>query len=78
MAVHEIHHPLIRHKLGLLCRVDLNTRDFRDVTREIAALLTYEATRDLPLERIPSRCRHLHGQHRQPSRRECLHRARIG
>lgn len=50
MAIHEIHHPLIRHKLGLMRRADLSTKNFREMSQEIAALLTYEATKDLPLE----------------------------
>lgn len=50
MSVHEIRHPLIRHKLGLMRRADLSTKNFREMSQEIAALLTYEATKDLPLE----------------------------
>lgn len=50
MPTHEIRHPLIRHKLGLMRRADLSTKNFREMSQEIAALLTYEATKDLPLE----------------------------
>jgi len=50
MPVHEIRHPLIRHKLGLMRRADLSTKNFREMSQEIAALLTYEASKDLPLE----------------------------
>jgi len=50
MPIHEIRHPLIRHKLGLMRRADLSTKNFREMAQEIAALLTYEATQDLPLE----------------------------
>jgi len=50
MPVHEIRHPLIRHKLGLLRRADLSTKSFRELAQEIAALLTYEASKDMPLE----------------------------
>lgn len=50
MAIHEITHPLIRHKIGLMRRADLSTKNFREMSQEIAALLTYEATKDLPLE----------------------------
>jgi uracil phosphoribosyltransferase len=50
MPIHEIKHPLISHKLGLMRRVDLSTKNFREMAQEIAALLTYEATKDLPLE----------------------------
>lgn len=52
MAIHEIKHPLIRHKIGLMRREDLSTKNFREMSQEIAALLTYEATKDLPLEPI--------------------------
>lgn len=50
MPVHEIRHPLIRHKLGLMRRADLSTKNFREMAQEVAALLTYEASKDLPLE----------------------------
>ncbi|HUH41140.1 MAG TPA: uracil phosphoribosyltransferase, partial [Castellaniella sp.] len=50
MPIHEVRHPLIRHKLGLMRRADLSTKNFREMAQEIAALLTYEATQDLPLE----------------------------
>ena len=52
MKVTEVRHPLVRHKLGLLRRADLGTRDFRDVVGEIATLLAYEATADLPTEHV--------------------------
>mgnify|MGYP002346213495 FL=1 len=50
MAIHEIRHPLIRHKLGIMRRADLSTKSFRELAQEISALLTYEATKDFPLE----------------------------
>lgn len=50
MFVREARHPLIRHKLGLMRCADISTKDFRELTQEVAALLTYEATDDLPLE----------------------------
>ncbi len=50
MSVEEIRHPLIRHKLGLMRRADLSTKNFRELAQEIGTLLTYEATKDLPLE----------------------------
>lgn len=52
MPIHEIRHPLIRHKLGLMRRGDLSTKNFREMAQEIAALLTYEASKDLPLEPV--------------------------
>ncbi|PAV49125.1 uracil phosphoribosyltransferase [Pseudomonas sp. HAR-UPW-AIA-41] len=50
MPVREIRHPLIRHKLGLMRRADISTKNFRELAQEVGALLTYEATADLPLE----------------------------
>ncbi len=50
MAVYELRHPLIRHKIGLLRATNTGTRQCRELVAEIARLLTYEATRDLPLE----------------------------
>ncbi|ACO80269.1 uracil phosphoribosyltransferase [Azotobacter vinelandii CA] len=50
MPIHEIRHPLIRHKLGLMRRADISTKSFRELAQEVGALLTYEATKDLPLE----------------------------
>ncbi|ARP87771.1 uracil phosphoribosyltransferase [Bordetella genomosp. 9] len=50
MPVHEIRHPLIRHKLGIMRRADLSTKSFRELSQEVGALLTYEACKDLPLE----------------------------
>jgi len=49
MAVHEIRHPLIRHKLGIMRRADLSTKSFRELSQEVGALLTYEATKNMPL-----------------------------
>lgn len=50
MNIHEVKHPLIQHKLGLMRKVDLSTKSFRELAAEVGCLLTYEATRDLPLE----------------------------
>jgi uracil phosphoribosyltransferase len=50
MNVKEIRHPLIRHKLGLMRRADISTKNFRELAQEVAALLTYEATQDMLLE----------------------------
>lgn len=52
MAVHEVKHPLVRHKLGLLREKDISTKDFRELASEVGMLLTYEATRDLPAETV--------------------------
>ncbi len=44
----EVDHPLVRHKLTLLRSVECDTSQFRQLVEEIANLLTYEATKDLP------------------------------
>lgn len=45
-------HPLIQHKLGKLRDVNTSTKKFRDLVNEIATLMIYDATRDLPLEDV--------------------------
>ena len=52
MAVHEINHPLVQHKIGLLRHKDIKVKDFRAIVAEIGVLLTYEATRDLSSETV--------------------------
>lgn len=47
MAVYVEDHPLIKHKLGLMRQKDISTKDFRELSSEVARLLTYEATHDL-------------------------------
>jgi len=47
MAVHVADHPLIKHKLGLMRQHDISTKDFRDLSSEVARLLTYEATKGM-------------------------------
>ena len=50
MPVHEIYHPLIQHKMGLLRAAGISSKDFRELASEVGNLLTYEATRDLQME----------------------------
>jgi len=50
MPVFEVSHPLVRHKLGLMRKKNISTKDFRDLASEVARLLTYEATKDLETE----------------------------
>ena len=52
MAVFEIRHPLVKHKLGLLRERDISTKDFRELASEVGMLLAYEATRNLPSEKV--------------------------
>ena len=50
MPVNAIEHPLLAHKLALLRKDGVSTKQFRELANEVASLLTYEATRDLPLQ----------------------------
>jgi uracil phosphoribosyltransferase len=52
VAIYEVKHPLIQHKLGLMRKADLSTKQFRELASEVARLLTYEATKDLETETI--------------------------
>ena len=45
-------HPLIQHKVGIIRRTDVGTKDFRTIVSEIAGLMCYEATRDLKLKDV--------------------------
>lgn len=47
-----ISHPLIEHKLSILRRTKTSTKDFRELVNEIAMLMGYEVSRDLPLEDV--------------------------
>lgn len=47
-----LNHPLIQHKLTIIRNKDTGTRVFREVANEIAELMVYEITRDLPLEDV--------------------------
>ena len=45
-------HPLVQHKVAILRNKDTGTKEFKEVVSEIATLLCYEATRDLPLGEV--------------------------
>ncbi|NLK27300.1 MAG: uracil phosphoribosyltransferase [Clostridiales bacterium] len=45
-------HPLIQHKIGIMRRKETSTKEFRDLVSEVAMLICYEATRQLPLTDI--------------------------
>ena len=45
-------HPLIQHKVGIIRRKEVGTKDFRSIVSEIAGLMCYEATRDLRLSDV--------------------------
>ena len=62
-------HPLIQHKLSILRDKNTSVKEFRELISEIAMLMCYEATRDLPLEEItvetpvaPAKCRRISGK----------------
>ena len=47
-----INHPLMTHKLAIIRNEKTNTKDFRETVSEIANLMAYEATRDLPVKEV--------------------------
>jgi uracil phosphoribosyltransferase len=51
-ALHVIEHPLVQHKLTLLREKERSTTGFRGLVREIAVLLAYEVTRDMPMQAV--------------------------
>ena len=50
--VHVLDHPLLQHKLSILRNKDTGVKEFREIVGEIAALMCYEATRNLPTEEV--------------------------
>ncbi|MGE5674891.1 MAG: uracil phosphoribosyltransferase [Mycobacterium leprae] len=64
-----IDHPLIQHKLSIIRDEKTGSKDFRELVEEVAMLMAYEVTRDLPLEEVEvktpvatARCRKLAGE----------------
>ena len=62
-------HPLIHHKLAIMRNKNTGTREFRELVNEVAGLMCYEATRELPTEEVlvetpitTSKCRMLAGK----------------
>jgi uracil phosphoribosyltransferase len=51
-GVTVVDHPLVQHKLTLMRKKDTSTKSFRQLLKEIGALVCYEVTRDLPLETV--------------------------
>lgn len=67
--IHILNHPLLQHKLRILRDKQTGTNEFRKVVSEIASLMTYEATRDLPTRGVDvetpistAKCRILDGK----------------
>jgi len=50
--VHILNHPLLQHKLCILRDERTGVKEFREVVGEIATLMCYEATRDLPVQEV--------------------------
>ena len=67
--VHVLDHPLIQHKLAILRNENTGVKEFREMVSEIAGLMCYEATRNLPTEEVEvktpvaiAKCRMLAGK----------------
>ena len=67
--VHELNHPLIQHKLAILRNENTGVKEFRELVSEIAGLMCYEASRNLPTEEVEvqtpvalAKCRMLAGK----------------
>jgi uracil phosphoribosyltransferase len=52
MMLNLLKHPLLTHKLTILRRKETATKEFRETLKEIAMLMAYEITRDLPVRNI--------------------------
>ncbi|MBU3839773.1 MAG: uracil phosphoribosyltransferase [Candidatus Ruminococcus intestinipullorum] len=50
--VQVMDHPLIQHKISYIRGENVGTKEFREVIREVASLMCYEATRDLKLQDV--------------------------
>ena len=50
--VQVLDHPLLQHKLSILRDKNTGVKEFREIVGEIAALMCYEATRNLPTEEV--------------------------
>ncbi len=67
--VSVIDHPLIQHKLAIIRNVETGPKEFRELVDEIALLMAYEVTRDMPLESVevetpmgPATCKTISGK----------------
>ena len=50
--VHILDHPLIRHKLAIIRNKDTDTKQFREIVKELATLMAYESFKDVPTQDI--------------------------
>lgn len=51
-TLHIIDHPLVQHKISIMRDKNTGSKEFRELVSETAMLITYEATRDLPLKTV--------------------------
>jgi uracil phosphoribosyltransferase len=50
--LHVLDHPLLQHKLSIIRDKNTSVKEFREIVSEIATLMCYDATRDLPIEEV--------------------------
>ncbi|MBQ1228465.1 MAG: uracil phosphoribosyltransferase [Firmicutes bacterium] len=50
--VYVFDHPLIQHKVSLMRKTDTNVKEFRELAKEVATLMGFEAKRNLPLKEV--------------------------
>ena len=50
--IHVFDHPLIQHKLTYIRDINTGTKEFRELVDEVATLMAYEITRELPLQEV--------------------------
>ena len=50
--VYVFDHPLIQHKTALMRKTDTSVKEFRELAKEVATLMGFEATRNLELEEV--------------------------
>ena len=60
--VYVMDHPLIQHKVGIIRREEIGSKDFRQMISEIAMLMCYESTRNLKLQDVKTTVKELAGK----------------
>lgn len=50
--VHILDHPLIRHKLAIIRNKNTDTKQFREIVKELATLMAYESFKDVPTQKV--------------------------
>ena len=64
-------HPLVQHKVGIIRSRDTSVKEFRELLQEIAGLMVYEITRNLPLTEVQVETPKLHRTLPPHARRRC-------